>query len=215
MNKLQRLIKNKEITVIGITGGVGSGKSKVLEFMEQRYGAIVYKADEIGHKVMEKGTDCYHKILECFGDDILSIDGEIDRKKIANIIFNDENKLNMMNSFIHPSVEKYIINHIINEYNDCGHKLYIIEAALLIEAGYKQLATELWYVFSDKEKRIERLINTRGYSREKCLSIMRNQLSDKEFRQNCDYVIDNSMDFNNTKNQIEKRMKFCYNYNID
>lgn len=215
MKRLQELIKSKNIIVIGVTGGVGCGKSTVLAFLEDKYNARIYKADEIGHKVMEPGTDAYNAIVEYFGEDIILENKYIDRKKLGEIVFNDDSKLEFMNSIIHPAVEKYIINGIMDEYNNKHQKLFFIEAALLIEAGYQHFCTELWYIYTDKNTRIQRLVASRGYSEEKCLSIINNQLSDEIFRENCNFVINNGNDFNITKNQIEKHMIFCYNITID
>ncbi len=215
MDRIQQLLKDNRITIIGVTGGVGSGKSKIVDYIEEAYNAITFKADIIGHKVMEKGSFCHEQIIREFGRGILDGEGGIDRNKLSAIVFNNEEKLGLMNGIIHPAVENYIINQILDEYNKYGHRLFVIEAALLIEAGYKKICTQLWYVYSDKKLRINRLENSRGYSYEKCLSIMSNQLSEEEFRKNCDCVINNGKDFNNTKNQIEKYMDFCYNNNID
>ena len=215
MKGLQELIKGKDIIVIGVTGGVGCGKSTVLAFLEEKYNASIYKADEIGHKVMEPGTGAYNAIVEYFGVEILSEDKHINRKKLGEIVFNDDNKLEFMNSIIHPAVEKYIINGIWDEYINKHQKLFFIEAALLIEAGYKSFCTELWYIHTDESIRIRRLMESRGYTKDKCLSIISNQLLDEIFRINCDFVIDNGNDFNITKNQIEKHMIFCYNITID
>ncbi len=215
MRRLQELIKNKDIIVIGVTGGVGCGKSTVLTFLEEKYNASIYKADEIGHRVMEPETKAYNAIIDYFGEEILLENKCINRKRLAEIVFDDNDKLEFMNSVIHPAVEEYIINGILDEYNSKHQKLFFIEAALLIEAGYQHFCTELWYVYTSKSLRINRLISSRGYSEEKCLSIIDNQLSDEIFREKCDFIIDNENDFNITKNQIEKHMIFCYNITID
>lgn len=213
MNKIKNLIENKNIIVIGVTGGVGCGKSSVVNYVEKKYGASIYKADDIGRKIMNIGEDAYNDIVATFGDEILLEDKNINREKLASIVFNNEPLLKKLNSIIHPAVEENIINSIYNAYVWEGQKLFVIEAALLIEAGYKDICNELWYVYADEQTRIERLLNSRGYTKEKCISIMNNQLSDQEFRANCNYVLDNTKDFDITKNEIEKHMNFCYNYN--
>lgn len=213
MNKIKNLIENKNIIVIGVTGGVGCGKSSVVNYVEKKYGASIYKADDIGREIMNIGEDAYNDIVATFGDEILLEDKNINREKLASIVFNNEPLLKKLNSIIHPAVEENIINSIYNAYVWEGQKLFVIEAALLIEAGYKDICNELWYVYADEQTRIERLLNSRGYTKEKCISIMNNQLSDQEFRANCNYVLDNTKDFDITKNEIEKHMNFCYNYN--
>ncbi len=215
MKNIQKLIQNNKIIVIGITGGVGCGKSMIINYMLERYNAKIYITDEIGHKVMEPGTEGYNEIIKTFGNKIIRNDGFIDRAKLASIVFNDKVKLSILNSIIHPEVEKYIINNIIDEYNKDGHKLFVIESALLIEAGYKNICNEIWYVYANTDIRIKRLMSARGYSKEKCLNIIKNQLSDEIFREESDFIINNENDLNITKNQIENHMNFCYNYNID
>ena len=215
MKRLQKLIKEKEIIIIGVTGGVGCGKSKVLDFLTEKYNARIYKTDDIGHMVMEPGTIAYDKIIGYFGRGIVSDDLSINRKALGAIVFNDENKLEFLNSVIHPAVETYIINDIIKTYTEECHRLFVIEAALLIESGYKRFCNELWYIYAHMSTRIARLMESRNYSKDKCLSVMNNQLSEEEFRKNCDFTVDNENDFNNTKNQIENHMNFCYNYTID
>ena len=213
MNKIKNLIENKNIIVIGVTGGVGCGKSSVVDYVEKKYGASVYKADDIGREIMSIGEDAYNDIVATFGDEILLEDKNINREKLASIVFNNEPLLKKLNSIIHPAVEENIINSIYNAYVWEGQKLFVIEAALLIEAGYKDFCNELWYVYADVQTRIERLMSSRDYTKDKCLNIMNNQLSDDEFKANCDYILDNTKDFDITKNEIEKHMNFCYNYN--
>lgn len=215
MNRIQKLINDNKITVIGITGGVGSGKSTILEFMKERYNASVYIADAIGHKVMQMGNDAYLSIVETFGADILKDDLDIDRVKLGVIVFENEEKLKMLNAIIHPEVKKYIINGILEEYNKDGQKLFIVETAILYEVGYQNMCTETWYIHVDKCERMKRLMASRGYSVNKCESIISNQLSDEEFIEKCDFVINNGNDLNITKNQIENHMNFCYNSSID
>lgn len=215
MNKIKELINANKIIVIGVTGGVGCGKSCVLDFLVEKYGAIVYKSDDIGHTVMEPGTNAYKDIINYFGSEILNADQSINRKTLGSIVFEDEDKLQFLNSIIHPAVEEFIINDIVREYTNQRHRLFVIEAALLIESGYGNFCNELWYIYADTDTRIKRLMNSRNYTKEKCLSIMNNQLSEEEFRSNCDFVVDNKNDFDNTKIQIEKHMNFCYNITID
>lgn len=215
MQDFNTFIKQNKITVLGITGGVGSGKSMILDYLEKAYNAIVYKADDIGHDVIKKGTLGYEKIVKHFGHEILNSDEEIDRRLLGNIVFKSEKKLEFLNKIIHPAVKKYILEDIVSKFNSDGTRLFIIEAALLIESGYNENCTELWYIFADVDTRIERLMKSRGYTEEKCLNIIYNQLDEKEFREKCDFMINNDFDFEQTKIQIENHMKLCYNRSID
>ncbi len=191
--------------VIGITGGVGCGKSTVMSIMREKYGYTLLEADKIGHMLMKPGQSVYNKIIEHFGDGILDKDSEIDRKKLGEIVFSDEKELEFLNSLIHPGVREYIENRIKNA---LPNENFLIEAALLIEAGYKDVCDEMWYIYADKEVRAKRLKESRGYSDEKIRDVMNNQLSEEEFRKNTNRVIDNNESIQNTTMQIKKIVEF-------
>ena len=157
--------------VIGITGGAGAGKSELLSFLEEKYGARVFEADKAGHKVMEPGTDAFLRIAGLFGKRILGQDGRIDRGALGAVVFSDREKREALNEIIHPAVKAM---------------------ALLIEDHYEKICDELWYVYADPKVRRERLRVSRGYSDEKVSAVFASQLSDGEFRKHCRAVIDNS-----------------------
>ena len=192
------------MVILGITGGVGSGKSKVLYELESNYKAFVVEADKLAHKLMQPGELIYNKIVECFGDQILEINEpyNIDRVKLGEIVFNDEEKLNILNSISHPLVKENIIN-LIKQHQSKGTKLFVIEAALLIEDGYQEICDEIWYIWVDKEERIRRLISNRGYTREKCISIFNNQKEDSYYKLYTKHTIDNSKSFDYTAKQLK------------
>ena len=123
---------------IGITGGIGCGKSAVLAMIENNYNARIVEADRVGHEVMEKGGEAYNKIVDYFTEDILDTDRNIDRKKLASIVFNNKEKLEKLNSFVHPAVKHEIIRRKEQAQKD-NIDFFIIEAALLIEAGYRDI----------------------------------------------------------------------------
>lgn len=190
--------------VIGITGGVGAGKSSVLKALEEHCNCKIVLADDVGNKVKEPGQLCYLQIVDLLGQDILKEDSTIDKLKMAEKIFASEELLKQVNSIIHPAVEKYILNDIQAEKKKKSIDVFFLEAALLIEAGYVPYLDELWYIFSEKNVRIRRLKESRGYSDEKISQIMDKQLSDEEFRRYADVVLDNSADFQDTFLQIRK-----------
>ncbi len=192
--------------IIGITGGVGSGKSEVLNILKNDYNAHIIIADLVAHKLFEKGNISYNLIVDYFGERILNEEKIIDRKKLANIVFNDKLELEKLNSFVHPYVKEYIKKEI-KEIRLKGQKsLIVIEAALLIEDGYKNICDELWYVYVSEENRFKRLKESRGYTDEKILAILKNQLSDLEFRKNCSFTIDNDGDITDTKECLKLAM---------
>lgn len=193
------MIDNK---IIGITGGIGSGKSTVLKILHNEYNAFVIEADKVGHIVISPGENAYKKIINEFGNEILLSDNTIDRKKLGAVVFNDKHKLNKLNSIIHPEVKAYIINYIDDIRKHYNKPLIFIEAALLIEDKYDEICDLLWYIYTDKEIRYKRVSESRNMTREKFNSIVNNQLSDEIYKERCDVIIDNSLDLENTKTQI-------------
>ncbi|MCI8293324.1 MAG: dephospho-CoA kinase [Hespellia sp.] len=187
--------------IIGITGGVGSGKSEVLKHLQREYGAVVYQADEIAKQLQRKGTPCYERILSHFGRQILAADGELDRIKLAEIVFAKEEELAVLNRIVHPEVKSFLQQEI-DRHKAAGTHYLIIEAALLLENDYDAICDEIWYIHTEKEIRRERLKASRGYEDGKIEAIVASQMSDEVFRQRCDVVIENSRDFFETKQQI-------------
>lgn len=192
--------------VIGITGGVGAGKSTVLDIIRQNCRCFILIADEAAHEVERRGQVCYDELVGLLGREILASDGEIDKKKMARKIFAAGNKelLASVNAIVHPRVKEYILD-LIEKYKADGKVDYFfIEAALLIEDGYRAICDELWYVYAPKEVRAERLKASRGYTDSKIEDIMRSQNDDEMFRKYCDHVIENSGDLEETGEQIKK-----------
>ncbi len=192
--------------VIGITGGIGAGKSKVLSYIQENYSCRIVLADDIGNKVKEPGSECYFQLVKLLGDVILKEDDTIDKVKMADIIFKDKVLLKSVNGIIHPAVTKYILEQIALEKKADQMDFFFIEAALLIECGYKAYVDELWYVYARRDIRKKRLKESRNYSEERIESIMNGQLSDEMFKENCDVTIDNSDDFEKTEVQIDKKL---------
>lgn len=189
---------------IGVTGGVGAGKSTVLNYIKDNYRAEIILADDYGNKVKEPGEECYAKIVELLGEGILSSpNGAIDREKMAKAIFADEELRRKVNDIIHPAVIHKILEDV-EKIRTGGRMDYcLIEAALLIESGLYRKFDKLMYIYADENVRRKRLIASRGYSDEKIDSIMATQLSDEEFRSYADVVIDNSGDSRETYKQID------------
>lgn len=193
--------------IIGITGGVGAGKSEILSFIRKNYPCEIYLADEVAHKIKEKGQPCYEQLVELLGREVLKEDGEIDKAKMAAIIFADERILQRVNEIVHPGVKEYILARIKEAEEKKSVELFFIEAALLIEAGYETMVDELWYIHADKEVRRKRLQENRGYSSEKIEQIMNCQLSEEDFFEKCDFVIDNSGKIEDSYNQIRNKLR--------
>ena len=192
--------------VIGITGGVGSGKTKLLQYLAARFNCRILLADEAAGRLQEPGGVCYTGIVELLGEGILMPDGSIDRHAMAERIFRDETLLAAVNGLVPPAVRAYILRQIDEERQKGSVDFFFLEAALLIECGYDAIVDEMWYVYADVEQRRKRLRAGRGYSDEKIDSILAAQMSDQDYRSQCDFVLDNSRDVTYAYDQIDKKM---------
>lgn len=193
--------------IIGFTGGVGSGKSRVLDYVRRRYNCRVVLADEVAHRVKEPGQGCYGALVEMLGEGVLAADGRIDRAAMAERIFADEEVLKAVNRVIHPAVKEYILGVIRQERQDGRLDFLFLEAALLIEDGYEDIVDELWYIYAPEALRRERLRVSRSYSDEKITGILARQLSEEEYRRHCGVVIDNSGSLADTYRQIDGKLE--------
>lgn len=200
-------MKQSRPIFIGITGGIGAGKSEIMQYIARHYRCEIYLADEVAHLVKEPGTACYGALLQLLGKDIVSSDGQIDRLKMAERMFGDAELLGKVNAVIHPAVRAFLLERLEKARAKAETELFIVEAALLIECGYRSLVDEMWYVYADEKIRRARLKAARGYSDEKIDSIMCSQLSEQKFRENCDFVIDNSGSLEDSYRIIDKKLE--------
>ena len=216
--------------IIGITGGVGAGKSTVLALLEQEYGACVIQADQIGHLVMDPGQPCYKAVIEHFGKEFLvgmpsgmstkkddagaiQMDSEkisasppIDRKKLGSYVFSDPAELQALNDIVHPAVKTWILEKLAEE-KEKQTSVCVVEAALLLESEYDRFCDEVWYVYASEETRIQRLISSRGYTEEYARQIFDSQKSDEWYRSRVDFAVDNSGSQEETALQVRRRME--------
>ncbi len=200
---------DKEKMIIGIIGGVGSGKSTVTNILKEKYNAFIINTDTIAHTLMEKDQTSYKLIVAHFGLSILDKKANIDRVKLGNIVYNDSEELKKLNSFTHPFVMaevKKIIKEKANE--DC--KYICIETALPIEASLDDICDKIWFVYTPIEIRIDRLKNKRNYSDEKIRNIMSKQLSDEEYKIYASDLIINEGTEEELSSQIDKILKKYY-----
>lgn len=188
--------------VIGITGGVGAGKSTVLNILREEYQARIILTDEVGHDLMLPGGACYSEILQLMGEEVLSPDGTFDKKKLGQRIFNDREMQKQVNGIVHPVVRQRVKEEIENSKNT----LIVVESALLMEANLDSLCDEVWYVYVSTQERVKRLYEQRGYSEVKSYSIIQNQLSHEAFRRQSDRLIDNGSSREYTRRQIREFM---------
>lgn len=193
--------------IIGITGGVGCGKSEVIRYIMKNYNCFVIFADDVAKQLQQKGNLCYDKIVGLLGEKILAEDGEIDKGKMAATIFADETLLDKVNAIIHPAVYDYVLEKIAEYKIKNEIDFFIIEAALLIECGYGKIVDEMWYVHTADEIRRERLKKSRGYSDEKISQIFLSQLSYEEFKSASSFIVDNNGAMELAQKQIDDKLE--------
>ena len=175
---------------IGLTGGIGTGKSSVTEAF-QSLGAAVINADLLGHDAYLPGTIGFEEVVTEFGQEIVGSDGQIDRKKLGPIVFSDSSKMDRLNEIMHPLIRDLIYERLVS-LESSQNKVAVVEAAILIEAGWKSLFDEIWVVISDREEVINRLGVRNGLSREDAVKRIDSQMSNNERIEHGDVVVENT-----------------------
>ncbi len=196
--------------IIGITGGVGAGKSRILKILEEEFQAHILLADEVAAELEKPGQEGLRLLTERFGKGILLADGSLDRKAFAEWIFQDPSVLLQVNAIIHPLTWQKLcekVAAIIQSASGNERVLIAVEAALFDEKS-RQLCDTLWYVDTTEEKRIVRLMENRGYSWEKCQNIIHNQPGREDFLALADEVIDNNGTLQEAREQIARLLQF-------
>lgn len=187
--------------IIGIIGGVGSGKSEITKYIANHFNAYIIIADEVGHEVLKKDTIAYRAIVQKFGNCILTADKEINRKALGNIVFNDKKALEWLNNTTHPLIYNRVTDRI-NEAKSKDYDIIIFEAAIMVEAKWLGLVDYVWLITSSEEIRIERLMKYRHLTLEKIKNIMMNQQSDAYLEKFADVIIDNSYTLEETLKRV-------------
>jgi dephospho-CoA kinase len=195
--------------IIGLTGGIGSGKTQVLRILKEKYNAYIVEADAVAHRIMQPGEETYQEIVDTFGRDILSPDETIDRIRLGKIVFEDENRLKCLNAIVHPGVKRFILKEIERE-EKSKRQFFVIEAALLIQDGYSSICHSMWYVYADVDTRITRLIAGRGYDEARAKSVIAAQEPEEYYRSNSDVIIDNSDSLGETELRVDEAIKKLY-----
>ena len=175
---------------IGLTGGIGSGKSSVA-LMLKDLGAVHIDADLVGHASYISGSDGFKKVVKAFGEDIIGNDGEIDRAKLGPLVFSDANNLSILNSILHPIIHE-MIKAELDKMENHGNRVSVVEAAILIEAGWQSLFDEIWVVDAHSENVLERIMDRNKVTREQALERVESQIGREERNSHGDVLIENN-----------------------
>jgi len=191
--------------VIGLTGGSGSGKSTVVFLLSQLTKVYIINADKIGHQIILKGKPAYYDIIQHFGREILNEEGEVNRKRLGEIVFSDKDSLNILNKITHPRIREEIIKTIKQiKQSSSSYNYIVIDAALLIEVELHKIVDEVWAVYADEEKRIQRIMKRDGIDIKQAENRIKSQMPWEEMKRYADRIIDNGIDTEFTNKQLKR-----------
>ena len=190
--------------VLGITGGIGSGKSTVSGILKEK-GAVIIDADLISKEVVEPGQKALEELTETFGTDILDDWGQLNRKKLAGIVFSDSEKLQRLNSILHKYVTERIKNNVeeqlLNKTN-----IIVIDAPIPVKSGFIDLCQQVWTISADREVRIQRIMERNGMTYEEAVARINSQLDEQEYIRLADVVINNNFDYSHLEKEVEYQL---------
>lgn len=189
--------------VIGLTGGIGSGKSTVAKLLEH-HGASILSADLVGHEVYEPGRPAWQEIVDAFGRDVIGGDGTIDRKKLGPIVFSAPENLARLNAITHPRM-KELMHEKLDALDRSGARIAVLEAALLFDAGWDDLANEVWVTVVPAQVAAKRTAERSNLAVEEVLRRIDAQMSNAERVERSDVVIDTDCPLEGTSRQVDER----------
>ncbi|MFT7221032.1 MAG: phosphopantetheine adenylyltransferase/dephospho-CoA kinase [Candidatus Azotimanducaceae bacterium] len=194
---------SQPLKVICLTGGLAAGKSTAVKYLEQQ-GAKVIDADVLGHRAYDPGTDAFNAVVNTFGDDVKSEDGEIDRRVLGGKVFGQPEKLKQLTDIVWPEIRRLAENEISMSQKSNPEKIVVLEAAVLFEAGWENVGDEVWVVVVDPETAIERAMARDGYPRESVQSRLDSQLSNEERIARADVIITNNAQTEDMIKQLDE-----------
>ncbi|MBQ5588668.1 MAG: dephospho-CoA kinase [Anaerotignum sp.] len=192
--------------VIGLTGGTGSGKSVVSKSLAAA-GAVIVDADKIAHEIILKGEPAYQEIIKYYGTGILDAEGNIIRKKLGEIVFNDKEKLAFLNQCTHKYITAEVKKQIADAKTEGTAAAIIVDAPLLLEAKLETVCDLVWVVYAEPEVRAQRVMARDGITYELAKARIANQKSWEEYKAAADAVIDNSKDLTHLEGQLNEILK--------
>ena len=192
----------RKMIVIGLTGGIGSGKSEVARMLKE-LGAEVIDADRIGHEAYRPHTDVWETIIAEFGQDILQPSGEIDRARLGARVFSDPEALTRLNAIVHPRMYE-MFEKRLEMLREQGAEAVVLDAALLIEAGWTSLVDEVWVTIAQEDVVVQRVQGRNGLPEEEIRRRVRSQLSSEERAKQATVVIDNNRGLEELRQQVQE-----------
>jgi len=188
--------------VIGLTGGIGTGKSTVSDTLA-KLGAVIINADQVGHQAFEPHTEVWRDVVLTFGKDIVRQNDEIDRRKLGEIVFNDPSALSRLNKIMHPRMYR-MMRDKIEELRKQGVEVVVLEAAILIEAKWTSLVDTVWVTTAPEATVIQRLSNRDGLAEEQILARMQSQMPSEERAKYADVVINTDCTLEEVKEKVKE-----------
>jgi len=188
--------------VIGLTGGIGSGKSTVSRFLAG-LGAIIVDADKVGHELLKSGTEVWREVVAAFGRQVLTPVGDIDRKKLAEIVFSNPESLSRLNQIMHPRMYD-MVKAQLEEYRRQGVAVVVLEAPLLIEANWTSLVDEVWVTVASQSTVLRRLKEKFRLSEPETLARIHSQLPTEERIKHADVIIDTDCDLDELRARVKQ-----------
>ena len=188
--------------VIGLTGGIASGKSTVARMLSE-LGAVVIDADKVGHEAFRPHTEAWRKVVAAFGKDILGQNEEIDRSKLAQLVFNDPKALKRLNRIMHPLMHEIVEKKNREPCADQGAGVVVLEATLLIEAKWTDLVDQVWVTITPGDTVINRLVSQKRFTEEQAKARIKSQTPISQRAKHADVVIENDSDLNALKGKVE------------
>jgi len=188
--------------ILGLTGGIASGKSTVAKQM-RRLGAEIIDADDIAREIVKPGQTAWHKIIACFGNDILLADGAINRKKLGKLVFVDEKKRKQLEEITHPEIMA-VIHERIARARRMGQRILVLDVPLLIEVGWRSLVEYVWLVYVDRDTQLQRLIKRDNLSWEEAQQRLAAQMPLEAKKKYANVIIDNSKTLEETEAQVQR-----------
>lgn len=190
--------------IIGLTGGIASGKSTVSKIL-QDLGACIIDADKIARQIVEPGQPALSEIQAAFGSGILLADGTLDRKILGEIVFNNPTARQRLNTITHDRI-KLAINEAVEKAAAAGYNIVVLDVPLLLEVGWQHLADTVWVVYIDRETQIARVIERDGLTGTEAMARIQSQMSLDDKKAYADTVIDNSGSLAETRRQVAEAL---------